>query len=285
MADKRLRILITGSSGRIGTAVAERIAREAVIVGLDLRAGPWTTALGDITNTKLVESLVQRVDAIVHVAALLTPHVGCRSDEEFWQVNVEGTRTLLGAALRAGVRRFVLTSTTSVYGCTSRPKDRAIWVTEELDPQPEDIYDITKLEAERSCQEASGPDLSVAVLRMSRCFPEPDHQLAFYRLYRGVDRRDVAEGHWLAATVPFEGFEILNLSAETPFEVGDVDLLWTDPWRVIDERAPEVREAFLHRGWDLPQRIDRVYVIEKARRVLGYRPQYGFRAVLDERAA
>jgi len=285
MADKRLRILITGSSGRIGTAVAERIAREAVVVGLDLRAGPWTTALGDITNTKLVESLVQRVDAIVHVAALLTPHVGCRSDEEFWQVNVEGTRTLLGAALRAGVRRFVLTSTTSVYGCTSRPKDRAIWVTEELDPQPEDIYDITKLEAERSCREASGADLSVAVLRMSRCFQEPDHLLAFYRLYRGVDRRDVAEGHWLAATMPLEGFEILNLSAETPFEVGDVELLWTDPWCVIDERAPEVREAFLQRGWNLPQRIDRVYVIEKAKRVLGYRPQYGFRAVLDERAA
>ena len=282
MADKRLRILVTGSSGRIGTAVAERIAREAVVIGLDLRAGPWTTALGDITNSKLVESLVQRVDAIVHAAALLTPHVGCRSDEEFWRVNVEGTRTLLGAALRAGVRRFVLTSTTSVYGCTSRAKDRAIWVTEELEPQPEDIYDITKIEAERSCREASGPDLSVVVLRMSRCFQEPDHLLAFYRLYRGVDRRDVAEGHWLAATAPLEGFEILNLSAETPFEVGDVESLWTDPWRVIDERVPEVREAFLQRGWDLPRRIDRVYVIEKARRVLGYRPQYGFKSVLDE---
>jgi UDP-glucose 4-epimerase len=285
MADRRLRILVTGSSGRIGSAVCERIAREAEVVGLDLRPGPWTTALGDITDSHLVESLVQRVDAIVHVAALLTPHVGCRTEEEFRQVNVEGTRILLTAALRAGVSRFVLTSTTSVYGCTSRPKDRAIWVTEALAPQPEDIYDITKLEAEQACREASGPDLSAVVLRMSRCFPEPDHLLAFYRLYRGVDRRDVAEGHWLAATVPLEGFHILNLSAETPFKVGDVDLLWTDPWRVIDERSPEVREAFLKRGWDLPERIDRVYVIEKAKRVLGYRSHYGFRAVLDESAA
>ena len=285
MADKRLRILITGSSGTIGAAVAERMAREAVVVGLDLTPGPWTTVLGDITNSTLVESLVRRVDAIVHLAALHTPHVGLRSEEEFRRVNVEGTRILLGAALRAGVRRFVFTSTTSVYGCTSRAKDRAIWVTEELEPQPEDIYDITKIEAERCCRAASGPDLSVVVLRMSRCFREPDHQLAFYRLYRGVDRRDVAAGHWLAVTVPLEGFEILNLSAETPFEVGDVESLWTDPWRVIDQRAPEVREAFLQRGWELPQRIDRVYVIEKAKRVLGYRPQYGFRAVLDERAA
>jgi UDP-glucose 4-epimerase len=283
MADRKLRILVTGSSGRIGTAVAERIAREAMVVGLDLRPGPWTTTVGDITDSRLVDPLVRGVDVIVHVAALHAPHVGCRSEEEFRRVNVEGTRVLLGAALRAGVRRFVFTSTTSVYGCTSRAKDRAIWVTEELEPQPEDIYDITKLEAEQSCREAIGPDLSIVVLRMSRCFPEPDHLLAFYRLYRGVDRRDVAEGHWLAATVPLAGFEILNVSAETPFEIGDVELLWTDPWHVIDERTPEVREAFLQRGWDMPQRIDRVYVIEKAKRVLDYRPQHGFRALLDKK--
>jgi UDP-glucose 4-epimerase len=285
MAGKTLRILVTGSSGRIGAAVCERIAREAEVVGLDLVPGPWTTALGDVTQPRLVESLVRGVDAIVHVAALLTPHVGIRTAEEFWLVNVEGTRTLLAAALRAGVRRFVLTSTTSVYGCTSRPKDRAIWVTEELAPWPEDIYDLTKLEAERCCREASGRALSVVVLRMSRCFQEPDHLLAFYRLYRGVDRRDVAEGHWLAATVPLTGYETLNLSAETPFRIGDVDLLWSDPWRVLDERAPEVREVFLQRGWDLPERIDRIYVIEKAKRVLGYRPRYGFRSVLDESTA
>ena len=220
----------------------------------------------------LVESLVQRVDAVVHVAGLLTPHVGCRSEEEFRRVNVEGTRILLSAALRAGVRRFVFTSTTSVYGCTSRTKDRAIWVTEELEPHPEDIYDITKIEAERLCREASGTDLSVVVLRMSRCFQEPDHLIAFYRLYRGVDQRDVAEGHWLAVTLPLEGSEILNLSAETPFEIGDVELLWTDPWRVIDERAPGVRETFLQKGWEMPQRIYRVYAIGKAKNVLGYRP-------------
>jgi nucleoside-diphosphate-sugar epimerase len=284
MTDKRFRVLVTGSSGRIGAAVAERLARQAVVTGLDLRPGPWTTTLGDITDSTLVASLLQGVDTVVHVAALLTPHVGRRTAEEFWQVNVKGTCCLLEAALRAGVRRFVFTSTTSVYGCTSRPKDRAIWVTEELEPWPEDIYDITKLEAERCCREASGPDLSVVVLRMSRCFEEPDHLLAFYRMYRGIDRRDVAEGHRLAATVPLERFAILNLSAQSPFDIGDTNLLWTDPWRAIDERVPEVREAFLERGWDLPPRIDRVYVIEKAKRLLGYRPQYGVKAVLDESA-
>jgi UDP-glucose 4-epimerase len=280
-----LRILITGSSGQIGAAVAERMAREGVVLGLDLKPGPWTSEVGDITDSKLVESLVRQVDVVVHAAGLHVPHVGYKSEEDFKRVNVEGTRILLDTALRTGVSRFVFTSTTSVYGCSSRRKDRAIWVTEELEPNPEDIYDITKIEAECLCREASNTDLTAVVLRMSRCFPEPDHLMAFYRLYRGVDSRDVAEGHWLAATLPLEGFEILNLSAETPFKIGDIDLLWSDPWRVIEERTPEVREVFLRKGWEMPQRIDRVYAIEKAKKVLGYRPQYGFRAVLDERAA
>jgi UDP-glucose 4-epimerase len=280
-----LRILITGSSGQIGSKIAERMAREAVVLGLDLKPGPWTSEVGNITNSRLVESLIRRVDVVVHTAGLHAPHVGCKSEEDFKQVNIEGTRMLLDATLRAGVRRFVFTSTTSVYGCTSRTKDRAIWVTEELEPQPEDIYDITKIEAERLCREASGTNLTTVVLRMSRCFPEPDHLMVFYRLYRGVDSRDVAEVHWLAATQPVEGFEILNLSAESPFKIGDIKLLWTDPWQVIEKRIPEVRETFSRKGWEMPQRIDRVYVIEKVKNVLGYQPKYNFKAVLDEKVA
>jgi nucleoside-diphosphate-sugar epimerase len=210
--------------------------------------------------------------------------VCCRSEEEFRRVNVEGTKILLDAAVRAGIRRFVFTSTTSVYGCTSRPKEGAIWVTEGLEPHPEDIYDFTKLEAERLCREASHADMSVAVLRMSRCFPEPARLVVFYRLYRGVDRRDVAEGHWLAATVPLKGFEIFNMSVESVFRPEDTDLLWTDPWKVIDRQAPGVREIFLRKRWEMPQRIDRVYAIEKAKTVLGYRPRYGIKAALEETA-
>jgi len=278
MVAGKLRVLVTGSSGLIGEAVAGRFAREAEIIGLDLVAGPLTSEVGDITDSRLVRSLARRADAVVHIAGLHAPHVRCRSEEEFRRVNVEGTRVLLDASVRAGIRRFVLTSTTSVYGCTSRPKEKAIWVTEELEPHPEDIYDFTKLEAERLCREASHADMSVAVLRMSRCFPEPAHLVAFYRLYRGVDRRDVAEGHWLAATVPWKGFEIFNLSAEPIFKPEDTDLLWTDPWRVIDRRAPGVREIFLRKRWEMPRRIDRVYSIEKAKTVLGFCPRHGIEA-------
>jgi len=277
MVQKKFRALI-------GAAVAARFAQEAEIIGLDRVPGPWTSEVGDITDSKLILSLSQKVEAIVHVAGLHAPHVHSRSEEEFRRTNVEGTRILLESAVRAGIGRFVFTSTTSVYGCTSRPKERAIWVTEELEPHPEDIYDYTKLEAERLLREAGRAAMSVAILRMSRCFPEPAHLVAFYRLYRGVDRRDVAEGHWLAATVPLKGFEIFNLSAEPVFKPEDTDLLWTDPWKVIDRRAPGVREIFLRKRWEMPRRIDRVYAIDKAKTVLGYRPRYGIEAALEEMA-
>ena len=283
MTDNKQRILITGSSGLIGAVIAKRFAQEAEIIGLDIKPGPWTTIVGDITDSKLIESLVSQVDIIVHTAGLHAPHVGMRSESEFRQVNIDGTRILLEASLRVGIKRFIFTSTTSVYGCTSRTKDKAIWVTEELETNPEDIYDITKIEAENLCQGASSAGMDVVVLRMSRCFKEPENLIAFYRLYRGIDVRDAAEGHWLAATRPLKGVHVLILSGKTPFKISDIKLLWKYPWRVIDERAPGFREAFLQRDWEMPSRIDRVYVIEKAKSILGFKPKYDYRMFIHNK--
>jgi UDP-glucose 4-epimerase len=277
-----MKVVVTGSSGHIGSAVAERIAREVEVVGLDLHPGPQTTHVGDLLDVKLIRRLLGGVDAVVHVAALHAPHVGVRSEKEFEEVNVEGTRNLLELSLKTGVRRFVLTSTTSVYGCTSRAKDSAVWVVEELHPNPEDIYDRTKLKAESLCREAAREGMTSVVLRMSRCFPEPDHLLAFYRLYRGVDRRDVAEGHYLSLVEHLEGFEIFNLPAQSPFEKADCELLWTDPWKVIHRHFPGARADFKKRGWPIPTRIDRVYVIDKARKQMGFEPRFNFDSVLTD---
>ncbi len=92
-----------------------------------------------------------------------------------------GTRLLLQASLRGLVRRFVYTSTTSLYGKALVPKDRAVWVTEELEPQARDIYDKTKIAAEAECATAATAGLTCISLRMSRCFPEPEHLLTGYR--------------------------------------------------------------------------------------------------------
>jgi nucleoside-diphosphate-sugar epimerase len=275
-----VKVLVTGSSGHIGSAVAARIAKEACVVGLDLRPGPQTTRVGDVADAGLVADLVRQVDAIVHTAALHAPHLTTSSPAQFRRVNVDATRVLLHAAGEARVARFVLLSTTSVYGCSSRGGPPATWVDESLDPNPEDIYDRTKLAAEELCREAAGGAMSTVILRLARCFPEPDPLVAFYRLYRGVDRRDVADAHLQAVTVAVNGTTTVNISGATPFQPEDRATLWDDPWRVIERRAPGVQAAFERRGWRLPQRVDRVYSIDKARRVLGYQPRFGISELL-----
>ena len=278
-----MKVLITGSSGSIGAAVARALPADTQRTGLDLVAGAETTHRGDIGDSKLLTRLMPGVDVVFHIAALHAPHVGRRSEADFRRINIDTTSALLEAALAAKVRRFVFTSTTSVYGCTTRARSEAIWVTEELPPNPEDIYDVTKLGAEDLCRRASSPDLKVVVLRVARCFPEPPYLMAFYRLYRGVDLRDTARAHLLAAGATLKSYSVFNISAESPFLKSDCQLLWTNPWKVIDQRANWLRRAFEDRHWPRPQRIDRVYVIERAKKELGYRPEYGVGDILSGR--
>lgn len=277
-----MRVLLTGSSGYIGEAVARRLEDEAEVLGLDSRPGPFTTHIGDIGDRGIVETLLVGVEAVIHTASLHAPHVGHETPAAFEQTNVRGTRNLLDCALRASVQRFVYTSTTSVYGCSGRTEGPAQWVTEDTRPKPLDIYDTTKLKAEGLCREASGAGMKSICLRVSRCFPEAESLVAFYRLYRGVDKRDVAEGHLLALTAEVVSFDIFNLSGPTPFTVEDCERLWNDPWSVIEKAYPEARSWYQTRGWPRPKRIDRVYVIEKARRRLGYRPLCDFRYAVKQ---
>lgn len=280
-----MNILVTGSSGHIGSAVAECLGQQALVIGLDRRPGPHTDHVGDIADDALVRTLVRRVDAVVHTAALHVPDLGRASPEEFRQANVDATRGLLEAAAAAGVTRFVLLSTTSVYGCSSRDGPPATWADESLAPRPEDEYDRTKLEAEALCRDAADGRLSTVILRLARCFPEPHHLVGFYRMYRGVDRRDAAEAHVRAVTAAVSGSTTVNIAGPSPFEPEDMAAVWDDPWPVIERRVPGVRAGFQRRGWPLPQRIDRVYAIAKARRVLGYQPRFGVTEFLRQEAA
>jgi nucleoside-diphosphate-sugar epimerase len=280
-----MNILVTGSSGHVGSAVAARLSQHGRVAGLDRQPGPYTTRVGEIEDDELVRTLVGGTDAVVHTAALHVPDLERASPEQFRRVNVEATRGLLEAAVTAGVTRFVLLSTTSVYGCSSRPGPPATWVDESLPPQPEDEYDRTKLEAETLARDAADARLSTVVLRLGRCVLEPEHLVAFYRMYRGVDRRDVAEAHLRAVVASVRGSTTINIAGPTPFAPEDMGALWDDPWPVIERRVPGVRAGFEQRGWPQPRRIDRVYAIGKARRVLGYHPRFGITELLRQEAA
>ncbi len=271
-----MRILVTGSSGRIGSTIARLLCHKVDLVCIDNRPGHFTHRLVDIREKEKVFECVKEVDAVIHCAALLTPHIGLFSENEFWQVNVKGTENLLEACLQYSIKRFVFTSTTSVYGDALVDPARAVWVTEELLPNPRDIYDETKIAAEKLCLEASINGLSCVSLRMSRCFPEREDLMAIYRLYRGVHESDVALAHELALFHPIQGYEVFNISSQPPFRQTEGEELKHNAAGVILRHFPWVKEEFAKRGWSLPQTIDRVYVIEKATKLLGYVPSYNF---------
>jgi UDP-glucose 4-epimerase len=271
-----MKVLLTGSSGRIGSAIARFLNNKVEIVAIDNRPGPLTTSLVDIREKEKVFEVVKEVNAVIHCAALLTPHIGLYSENDFWQVNVKGTENLLEACLKYNVKRFVFTSTTSAYGDTLIHPKEAVWVTEELLSHPRDIYDETKIAAEKLCLEVSKHGLSCISLRMSRCFPEREDLMAIYRLYRGVHELDVALAHELALFSLIQGYEMFNISCQSPFSQKEVEELKNNADTVILRHFPWAKEEFFKRNWLLPRTIDRVYVIEKATKLLGYHPSHNF---------
>ena len=276
-----MKILLTGSSGpKVAARLATIIAQTHEVIGVDMAPSPTTSIVADITGINDWRPHLRDMDAVIHFAALHAPHRETHSAAQFHATNVDATRRLLDAARDAGVNRFLLASSTSVYGKAMRSKNSAVWVTEDLQPEAEDIYDETKLAAEQLCRDAFSPTFVTAALRFSRSFPEPLPLMALYRLYRGVDARDVAQAFGLSLTAQLTQFEAFNISGETPFLKEDCEDLALAPADVLQRRAPELVEEFSRRHWRLPASIDRVYVIEKAQACLNYTPQFGFCEVL-----
>lgn len=276
-----MRIVLTGSSGRLGRAIFNALAADNEILGIDRSPFSTTHLVGDFVDARLLREALAGADAVIHSAALHAPHVGAIPDDEFQRVNVEGTRLLTEAALTAGIKRLVFTSTTALYGHAITP-GRCQWIDENTTPQPRSIYHRTKLEAERILQDMAGPDLQIRVLRMSRSFPEPANIMAVYRMHRGVDIRDVADAHAAALTNGGDHFQRHVVSAGTPFEPGDCEALATDAASVIRLRAPALAVEFDHRSWHLPQTIDRIYASTSADGVLGWRSRFGYDEVLAQ---
>jgi UDP-glucose 4-epimerase len=276
-----MKVLVTGSSGRVGRAIYVRLCREHEVVGLDQSPSSTADIVGSIADTALLERALRGANAVVHTAALHAPHVGILPDAQFERVNVQATKDLARLAVRAGIARFVFTSTTALYGGAATSGLTAAWVDESLTPQPETVYHRTKLAAEALLEVISREAaLAVTVIRMSRCFPEPAPIMTIYRLHRGVDARDVADAHALALASASGGFRKFVISGATPFGIEDVEELAGNARAVLERRAPELVEAFARRGWRLPKAIDRVYSPMLAMRELGWRPKHGFREVL-----
>jgi UDP-glucose 4-epimerase len=295
-------VLVTGSAGHLGEALVRTLRSSGhEAVGLDVLASPFTDHVGSITDRAQIQRAMQGVDAVLHTATLHKPHIATHSRQDFVDTNITGTLHLLEEATASGVTAFIFTSTTSAFGGTLRPPAGApaVWVTEDVRPVPRNIYGVSKTAAEDLCEifhRRHG--LACLILRTSRFFPEEDDDLATRQTYddgnvkaneylhRRVDLEDAATAHLLALQrAPAIGFDRYIISATTPLLPDDVHDLRASAPLVVRQRVPEYEAEYARRGWKMFSAIDRVYVNERARTHLGWRPRYDFRHVLGRLSA
>lgn len=152
--------LITGGAGYIGAhvVVAMRAAGHEVVVLDDLSTGdarriPGVELLaGSVLDAEFVAGAFRGRDVggVIHLAAKKRVVESVRRPLHYYQQNVEGLRVLIGAAVDAGVPRFVFSSSAAVYGAP----DVAL-VTEDTPCHPLNPYGSTKLAGERMVAEVA----------------------------------------------------------------------------------------------------------------------------------
>jgi UDP-glucose 4-epimerase len=156
------RVLVTGGAGYIGSVVADQLLTRGhdVVVLDDLSTGHREAVPAGVTfvhagigDRAAVTALFDRhpVDAIVHLAAFALVAESVANPEKYRANNVAAARVLLDAAIAAGVRRFVFSSSCTVYGVPA-----AVPISEDAPLAPVSPYGETKLEFERVLQEYAG---------------------------------------------------------------------------------------------------------------------------------
>lgn len=188
-----MRVLVTGASGFIGTALCEMLAEQGYAVravrrGVTPLAGrPFeSVAVGELGPETDWSAALPDVQAIVHLAARVHVMHETAADPlaEFRHLNVAATAHLARRAAAAGVKRFVYVSSIKVNG--ERTEGQAF--TADARPCPEDAYGQSKFEAEQVLREIGGrTGLEVVIVRPPLVYG-PGVKGNFLSLLRWVDR-------------------------------------------------------------------------------------------------
>jgi nucleoside-diphosphate-sugar epimerase len=317
-----MRVAVSGATGFLGSHLVRRFLSDGHAVAGLVRNPEKASQLpdgaeaviGDIGDAGAVERLVGGADVVIHTVSNF--RVASGPPESYRRINVGGTRTILDAAIRAGVRRFVHCSTIGVHGHVAvTPGD------EEAPYNPGDRYQETKLEAEQLVRSRTGTSSTeiVVVRPCSMYGPGDTRMLKMFRmLARGrffkvgpcsenfhagfID--DVVEGFVAAATTPGIDGEV--------FIVGGDRFLPLDEYidtaaRAVGAAPPKLRLPYglMHgAAWACERlcvplsiepplhvrrvrffRNNRAFSIDKARRMLGYQPSValedGMRRTVD----
>jgi len=300
------RVLITGGAGFLGINLARFLDRHGVAVtSLDLAPFDYedmrdrvTAISGDIRDADAVARAMDGCDAVVHTAAALPLY----SPRDIYTTDVEGTRTVLACAQRAGITRVVHISSTAVYGI---PDHHPLVEDDRLEGVGP--YGQAKIQAEMVCLEARARGLIVPILR-PKSFVGPERLGVFALLYdwaldgrnfpmigsgnnryQLLDVEDLCDAIWLTLTLPSE---VVN----DTFNIGAAEFgtMRRDYQAVLDAAghgkriigfpaAPMIWTLRILERLGISPLYTWVYEtaskdsfvsIEKAQRVLGWQPKY-----------
>jgi nucleoside-diphosphate-sugar epimerase len=187
-----MKVLVTGGTGFTGKALVRRLLDEGhEVTAMDYKEGLKTQELrdwganvviGSVTDQAVVDECVKGVEVVHHLAAAFRELNVPQSYYD--EVNVGGTRNMLEASLREGVRRFIYCSTCGVHGNIDNPPGG-----EDAPIQPADYYQKTKYEAEPVVLEYHKKGLASVILRPAAIYGPGDperFQMIFKRVSKGV---------------------------------------------------------------------------------------------------
>jgi UDP-glucose 4-epimerase len=154
-------VLVTGGAGFIGSHTVDALLKDGISVWVldDLSTGSsrnlqqcrsdrhFHFRRGNTLQVKVVDALSQKVDAIIHMAAIVSPYYSVKKPQLVNAANVTGTLNILNAALRRKTKRLVFASSSSVYGEQTR-----VPIAEGNPLHPITPYGASKLSGEKYCE-------------------------------------------------------------------------------------------------------------------------------------
>ncbi|MFJ8477385.1 NAD-dependent epimerase/dehydratase family protein [Kitasatospora sp. NPDC094011] len=236
-------ILVTGATGSVGRRLVPRLARWAGAEGRSVRVLVRDAAkaqqvglgldgvevvVGDVCEPADRERALEGVEVVLNVAAALRGV----PDGQAWAVNRDAAVALGREAAKAGVARFVHTSTNLVYG---RGLGRPAVEGDRLAPHPAwGVYARSKAEAEAGLRELGG-ELPLVVARLAFVYGEGDPHLAqslqwaaswpAHQRLAVVHHADVAQALWRAVVTPGIEGRTYNVSDDAPLTAWDLHAL------------------------------------------------------------
>jgi nucleoside-diphosphate-sugar epimerase len=280
-----MRVVVTGGSGKVGrAAVVDLLAHRWDVVNVDAVAPaephcPFTQVdLADfgqaIEALSQIDSRFRGVDAVVHLAAVPAP--GRQPNATIFRNNMLSTYNVFEAARRLGIKNIVWASSETVLGLPFDTPPPYVPVDEEYPGRPETAYSLSKLLGEEMAKQFCrwDPALKIIGLRFSNVmephdyarFPgfDADPRLRKWNLWAYIDARDAAQAIRKALELKATGADVFIIAnADSVMHRPNDELL-----AAIFPDVPRKREFSAH---------ETLLAIDKARRVLGYEPQFSWR--------